>query len=95
MPTEELMSTVLYPSMKPKVLFGRSRFSFNTRSSPEIDATFGDYSGPIILSNKYDEYFEPASKVPESSYGIIPSLSQGSTEVKPIRAKEYFALNSY
>lgn len=94
-PSQELMSTVLYPFTKPELLFERHRFSWNSHSSPEIDATFRDWWPHTTLPYKYDEYLAPAPKVPIIPYGIIPIPSEASTEVKPIRMKVHIALNSY
>jgi hypothetical protein len=100
LPSEKLMSTVLYPFTKPEVLFAdcgqKNHFSWETPSCPKKDATFKDWWPHNKLPYTYDEYLEPAPKI--SFYGgVIPptGVPDASTDVKPIRMKVHIALSSY
>ena len=89
-PSRELMSRVLYPWTKPRLLFN-DRFSWNTESSSSTDATFEDWWPHTTLPYEYDEYLEPLGEVVPS--GIIPFHPNKFKNA--IRMIVFFDLKSY
>ena len=88
-PSDELMSRVLYPWTKPELLF-RGRLSWNTDSSHATDGTFRDWWPHTTLPYKYDDYLEPPV-IPY--YGNIPFSPTIFAEA--IRMKVYIAKSCY